>query len=107
MTTMAAPALNAHRETASAGHAQLAYQARAPLPDADMDLRIGPKLNATSIESPYGPTVVLSTEQDRPGSPMLMLSAGLLRRLLSMARAMGPARSRGRRRRGRRLDIRV
>jgi hypothetical protein len=108
MTTMASPALNAHREAASAGHAQMAYQARAPrLPEAEGEVRIGPELRASSIDSPYGPTMVLSAPQDRPGSPMLLLSAALLRRLLAMARAMGPVRSRGRRRRGRRLDIRV
>jgi hypothetical protein len=110
MTTMASPALNAHRETAGAAsrHAQMAYQARAPrLPDLDTDPGFGTELRATPIESPYGPTVVLSAPQDPPGSPMFLLSAALLRRLLAVARAMGPERSRGRRRRRRRLDIRV
>jgi hypothetical protein len=109
MTTMASPALNARHETADAAsqHAQMAYRARAPrLPEPESEVHFGPELQAKRIESPYGPTVVVAAPQDRPGSPMILLSAALLRRLLAVARAMGPAKSRSRRRR-RRLDIRV
>jgi len=108
MTTIASPALNARGdETVEASrHAQMAYQARAPrLPEPEADIHFGPELSARRIESPYGPTVVVAAQQDRPGSPMILLSAALLRRLLAIAQAMGPARSRRRRRR--RLDIRV
>jgi hypothetical protein len=57
-----------------------------------------------SIDSDHGPTVLLSTSEDRLGTPMVMLSVALLRKLLELARALRP--SSGRRQRAR-LDIRV
>jgi hypothetical protein len=88
--------------------AQAAYEARTfaasggePEDDAGLGLR------ARSVDSDYGPTVLLSAPGERAGSPMALLSVALLRQLLTLARTTGPPRSGGGRPSRRRLDIRV
>jgi hypothetical protein len=87
--------------------AQLAYRARTPqaLEDESED-ESGLGLRARSIDSDYGPTVLLSARGERAGAPMLLLSTKLFQKLLATARAMGPPRPQRRRARHR-LDIKV
>jgi hypothetical protein len=87
--------------------AQMAYQAgteRSPKkPDEEaLDL----VLRGTSLETPWGATVLLSAPEEPPRAPMFLLSASLFRTLLGMAGAARPARP-GARRRRKRLDITV
>ena len=52
-------------------------------------------------------TVLTSPREAAPGSPMVLLSAALLRRLLTTARALGPGRARVEPPPEKRLDIKV
>jgi hypothetical protein len=90
--------------------AQLAYRARtAPVADSEAEAEDehGLGLRARSVESDFGPTVLLTERDDRPGSPMLLLSTTLFRKLLATARTIGPPRPAARDGARRRLDIRV
>jgi hypothetical protein len=87
--------------------AQAAYESRSwegSESAAGGDAGLG--LRARSVDSDYGPTVLLAAPGERAGSPMALLSVALLRRLLTMASAAGPRRSGGGPAR-RRLDLRV
>jgi hypothetical protein len=86
--------------------AQMAYQAgteRDPKKAEEDALDL--VLRGTSLETPWGATVLLSAPEEPPRAPMFLLSAALLRTLLGMAGGARPARPGARRRR--RLDITV
>jgi hypothetical protein len=90
--------------------AQLAYGARTkPVTDSEAEAEDehGLGLRARAVDSDFGPTVLLTERDDRPGSPMLLLSTKLFRKLLATARAIGPPRPAAREDARRRLDIRV
>jgi hypothetical protein len=105
MKTTAAPP---RRSGAAGRRAQAAYQAltRPPVAACERAVLGELELQARRIETGHGPTVLLTAPGERPGSSMLLLSAGLLRKLLVMARAGRAAPAAGRKLR-RRLDIRV
>jgi hypothetical protein len=87
--------------------AQIAYEARASQVREGASLHGFERgLRVRTIDSDYGPTVLLSEPGERAGGSMLLLSAALLRKLLTAARLTRPPRRKGRPPR-RRLDISV
>jgi hypothetical protein len=88
--------------------ARIAYEARgASATENEKDEGLRLVLRAREIDTGFGRTVHLSEADDRPVSTMLLLSDGLLRKLLAMARMTRPPPLGGRRPPRRRLDIRV
>jgi hypothetical protein len=85
--------------------AQIAYESgAAPAAKPANADDYGIELRAKGVESAYGPTLLLAGPEEEPAAPMFLLSAGLLRRLVAVARAMGPPRPAARRERSR-IDI--